>query len=342
LTTADLNKIAVIGPSFFGYVEAVASNLASFGYQTQFFDERHSNSIASKIFYRLGYDYLIKRDRIKHLDSLQEVILSRGFGSVLLVDIEVIDLKFVEFLKFHGIKVFLYMWDSAKNKPGFTDMIDAVDSAASFEPVDCEKLGMVYIPLFAEEIFRSNSLNIQRTQNSIGFNGTMHSLRAKQLAAVESILKGKYNIEKFLYYHSKFLYLVKCLANPLGLKYFSKISTRAFPKLQIANLYKRSVYVLDIHHPGQSGLTSRTFEALRSGAYLITFNKSVASLPASLAARCVCIEDVKDISDALDNLAISARLNCEDDYFLSLERFSNDILQLMSLPQKSLTKDVNV
>ena len=170
----------------------------------------------------------------------------------------------------------------------------------------------------------------------------MHSLRAKQLAAVESILKGKYNIEKFLYYHSKFLYLVKCLLNPLGLKYFLKISTRAFPKLQIANLYKQSVYVLDIHHPGQSGLTSRTFEALRSGAYLITFNKSVASLPPSLAARCVCIEDVKDISDALDNLAISARLSCEDDYFLSLERFSNDILQLMSLPRKSLTKDVNV
>ena len=50
-----------------------------------------------------------------------------------------------------------------------TDMIDAVDSAASFEPVDCEKLGMVYIPLFAEEIFRSNSLNIKRAKNSIGF-----------------------------------------------------------------------------------------------------------------------------------------------------------------------------
>lgn len=338
----DLNKIAIIGPSFFGYVEAVAKSLAGLGYQTDFFDERHSNSIASKIFYRLGYDYLIKRDRIKHLLHVQEAILSRGFGSVLLVDVEVIDRTFVELLKLNGIKVFLYMWDSAKNKPGFTEIIDSVDSAASFEPVDCENLGMMYIPLFAEEIFRSSNLNINRKKNSIGFNGTMHSLRAKQLAAAESILKGRYNIEKFLYYHSKFLYLIKCLANPLGMRYFSNISTRAFPKFEIANLYKRSFYVLDIHHPGQSGLTSRTFEALRSGAYLITFNKSVASLPPSLAARCVCIEHVRDISDALDNLPIGASLSREDDYFLSLERFSNDILQLMSLPKKSLTKDVSV
>jgi hypothetical protein len=33
--------------------------------------------------------------------------------------------------------------------------------------------------------------------------------------------------------------------------------------------------VLDIHHPGQSGLTMRTFEVLASGKKLITTNENV-------------------------------------------------------------------
>ena len=332
----DINKVAVIGPSFFGYVQAVAQNISSRGYDAQYFDERHSNSIFSKIFYRLGMNYLIRRNRKNYLDAIRHQILSEGFGTVLLVDVEVIDRQFVESLTAQGLNVHLYMWDSAKNKPGFVDMIGSVNSAASFEPVDCEELGMQYIPLFAEDLFSFDRSESGRVQNNIGFNGTMHSLRAKQLATLEGLIGNEYRISKLLYYHSILLYCIKCLSNPIGWRYISEISTQPFSKAQIAELYRQSAYVLDIHHPGQSGLTSRTFEALRSGAILITFNQSVKSLPPSLAARCVYIEDISDVSKVLKTIKAEAKLSERDDYFLSLERFVSDILDLMSLPQKRL------
>lgn len=329
----DINKVAVIGPSFFGYVQAVADSISSRGYDSQYFDERHSNSILSKIFYRLGFDYAIRRNRKNYLDSIRKELLSDGFGTVLLVDVEVIDRQFVESLTARGMNVHLYMWDSAKNKPGFVDMIGSVNSAASFEPIDCEDLGMTYIPLFAEELFSFDISDVGRVQNSIGFNGTMHSLRAKQLATLESLIGMDYKISKLLYYHSILLYVIKCISNPIGWRYVSKISSKPFPKAEIAQLYRQSAYVLDIHHPGQSGLTSRTFEALRSGAILITFNKSISSLPPSLAARCIYIEKITDVSAALKTVEAEAKLSDSDDHFLSLERFVSDILDLMSLAQ---------
>jgi hypothetical protein len=45
-----------------------------------------------------------------------------------------------------------------------------------------------------------------------------------------------------------------------------KVSYSGYKKEEIADLFKSSKAVLDITHPNQKGLTSRTFEALRSGS----------------------------------------------------------------------------
>lgn len=338
MTARDSGKIAVIGPSFFGYVQAVADELTCQGFPARYFDERHSNSIYSKILYRLGLDYPIRRARKAHLSRLIDDIVEGGFGCVLLVDVEVVDRTFCEALQARSIDVFLYMWDSAENKPGFVDMIGTVNAAATFDPLDAENLGMRYIPLFAEAVYKPGVAAPARVLGSIGFNGTMHSHRARQLALLESVLGSRFHVEKMLYYHSKMLYFVKSIFIPSSWRYAADISTTAYPKEAIADLYKRSEYVIDIHHPGQSGLTSRTFEALRAGALLITFNKTVNSLPRSLAARCMCIEQVEEARAALEKLASAPSITEEDDYFLSLERFVSDIVAFMSLQTKLTTK----
>lgn len=332
------SKIAVIGPNFFGYVQAVTDELTQQGHPARYFDERHSNSICSKILYRIGLDYPIRRARNAHLSRLMQHILDGDFGSVLLVDVEVIDREFCKALQARGIRTFLYMWDSAANKPGFVDLIGTVDAAATFDPLDAKNLGMYYIPLFAETVYKPDIDAPVRVVGSIGFNGTMHSHRARQLALLERVLGDSYRVEKMLYYHSKILYFIKSLFRPSSWRYASDISTKAYPKETIADLYKRSEYVVDIHHPGQSGLTSRTFEALRAGALLVTFNKTVSSLPTSLATRCMCIEQVEEAPDALLKLASASSITEEDDYYLSLERFVSDIVAFMALRTKLTTK----
>ncbi len=339
LTAKDRSKIAVIGPSFFGYVEAVTDELTRQGYSARYFDERHSNSIYSKIFYRLGFDYPIRQARKRHLSQLIEHIVYGGFGCLLLVDVEVVDRSFCETLQSHGVDVFLYMWDSAENKPGFVDMIGTVKAAATFDPLDAENLGMRYIPLFAETVYKPGAHAPLRTVGSVAFNGTMHSHRARQLALLERILGSGVRVEKLLYYHSKVLYFIKSIFIPSSWHYASSISTTAYSKETIADLYMRSEYVVDIHHPGQSGLTSRTFEALRAGALLVTFNKTVSSLPASLAARCACIDKVEEAPAALAKLSGTPAITSDDDYFLSLERFVSDIVAFMALPLKQVRTD---
>ena len=46
----------------------------------------------------------------------------------------------------------------------------------------------------------------------------------------------------------------------------------------IVSLYKESEVILDINHPGQNGLTMRTFEALGAGKKLITTNTEIKKL----------------------------------------------------------------
>ena len=92
----------------------------------------------------------------------------------------------------------------------------------------------------------------------------------------------------------------------------------------------RSKFVFDIQHKGQSGLTARTFEAIRSGAYLITFNKNAFSLPKYCHDRIFLINDVADI-DKIDFSAYDKLegLTDEQDYYLSISRFVDNLIEIM-------------
>ncbi|MFH4210110.1 lipopolysaccharide biosynthesis protein, partial [Acinetobacter baumannii] len=48
---------------------------------------------------------------------------------------------------------------------------------------------------------------------------------------------------------------------------------------EIIKLYAKSNVILDISHPGQSGLTMRTFEAIGAGKKLITTNLNIKEYP---------------------------------------------------------------
>jgi hypothetical protein len=47
----------------------------------------------------------------------------------------------------------------------------------------------------------------------------------------------------------------------------------------VAEVFARSKCVIDIQRTGQSGLTMRTFEALASGAVLVTTNEAIRNEP---------------------------------------------------------------
>jgi hypothetical protein len=324
-----IDRLAVVGPTFFSYTQAIAAEFRRRGIEVAEFDEKQSNRKRAKIMYRLGLGFSPLSAQPRYLSELADRIIAGGFGDVFLVGVEVISRAFVEKLVGHGLRVHLYMWDGRANKGRFQDYLDLLSSRATFDVRDARELGMTYVPLFAEALFAPDANERTVPEFDIGFCGTVHSSRVGLIARLVSAPWARnLRLGLMLYYHSRALFLAKAVAQPAALRLFGRISGRSFPKQDVARLFAASRYVLDIPHPGQTGLTARTFEALLAGSRLLTFNGAAASeLPATLAERVTVIGKVDEIA-ALDVARAAALppLGPADRYYLSLERFVDALL----------------
>jgi hypothetical protein len=335
-----MTKIALVGPSFFAYIEAIRGNLVQRGFETEFFDERHSNRIPVKIMYRLGLYSKFGTRKDRHLDALAARIRQGKFTDVVLIDVEVCDARFVKQLSDAGVRVHLYMWDSAKNKPRYLSYLHLLCGKSSFDPEDCALHGLAYIPLFAEDTFSARRWQPPATPQrpvDVAFCGTLHSNRARRITELLQVARnGRLNVALLLYFHSRWLLAIRSLVDFSFARYLKCVSTVGFTKQQIFELFARSKFVFDLPHPGQVGLTARTFEALRSGTRLITFNKAARDLlPASFATRVFVIESVEELGRLdFSGPSPTSLLSAVDDYYLSLDRFVDQILALIEPVQQ--------
>lgn len=328
-------RITLMGPDFFGYVQAIRDEFIRRGYPSRFADERHSNSVMAKIAYRLQWTAVLRRQRDRHVQGILDGIRADGTTDVYLINTEVATPDFVHELRKIGVRVHLYMWDSTANKRSFLDILPLVDNKASFEPADCKQLDMTYVPLFAESVFSSRHQLPTPRQEQLVFLGTLHSRRSALLQQVEKTVAGTgLKIRKLLFYHSRVLFALRSLTKPATLKLIGHLRTRSFTKAEIAQAYFESLAVLDIHHPDQEGLTSRTFESLRSGARLVTLNPTIRTLPQELQDRIVLIANVDELAAKLAVIRQPLpSLSAAMDHFLSIERFSEDLLQVAGLSE---------
>ncbi|MBD8620605.1 hypothetical protein IFT67_16915 [Sphingomonas sp. CFBP 13728] len=300
------------------------------------FDEKHSNRVRDKILYRLGMGHHRLSPLPRHLRQVTDQIVEACCTDVLLVGVEVIDRPFVERLVKQGIRVHFYTWDGTANKDRFLTYLDLLDSKATFDPNDSRDHRMAYIPLFAEALFDERLIGMAPARDQdIGFCGTVHSSRAGIIAALMSIDRPRpLRLGLMLYYHSRRLFGIKALVSRSARRVAPLISDTPFSKSAIADMFVRSRYILDVPHPGQSGMTARTFETLLAGARLLTLNASAeALLPSSFANRVTVIGDIADLASIdFDAVGPLPPLTHEQTYFLSLDRFLDQLSAMMRLP----------
>jgi spore maturation protein CgeB len=72
---------------------------------------------------------------------------------------------------------------------------------------------------------------------------------------------------------------------------------------QVAEVFRHSRVVVDLQREGQAGLTMRTFEALASGARLLTTNPDAAELGQELGPDVVYVVDPHDETGGIRTLA---------------------------------------
>jgi hypothetical protein len=319
-------KILIIGPNFFSYTKAISKEINRRNIQCFTFNEIYSNSIIVKIAYRLNLVFLFKEKVKFHRKKICDFIGDNLISDVLFISPDVISEEFLLEVKKRA-KVHLYMWDGFKNKKNALTVLEHFNTKSSFDMFDCQRYFMKYIPLFAESDYCNRR---EKKKYDISFCGTVHSDRPLWITMLLKYAKQKrLKINLFLYYYSPLLLFMRLALNKCCFHLFNKVSYNPFSKKDIANLFRESRVVVDLTHPNQNGLTSRVFEALRAGSKLATNNKNCKILEREFPARIFLLEknkfQGKELLEFID-LEIEP-LNDKQDYFLSIERFTDQILE---------------
>ena len=274
-----INKsILLICPNFFNYDKEIKKCLENQGANVELFDERPKNSFLVKVIIRIGLNFFIKKNINDHYQSLFKSIKHKKYDDILIISPEVIDepkLNIIKSLQPQA-RFILYMWDSFNNKKNSSALLDFFDKRVTFDKQDAEKYKMQFLPLFYCNLYSDIKKNEKYTYD-LCFIGTAHSDRYEIVKKIEALGK-KHNLSTYTYFYlpNSIMYWVRKLF--LKSYKYGNIKDFFFQPLsqeEIVNIFKKSKVIIDINHPLQSGLTSRTLESLGSKRKLITTNGNI-------------------------------------------------------------------
>lgn len=276
-------NILLISVKFFNYEVLIKKELEKMGATVALYDERPSNSFFSKAIIRIKKE-VYKTKITSYYQKIMKELEGKSFDYFLLIKGEVVPVFFIDFLreKNPSIKLIYYTYDSFKNNKNGLDIMNLFDAKFTFDSNDAIQYNMGFRPLFFatdySDLYMKNEENFKY---DLAFIGTAHSDRYI-IAENANNWCNKNGLKMFTFYFSpsKLLFKIKKLTEK-SFKNFDpkKISYNSLSHKNIITIYKDSKAILDINHPGQNGLTMRTFETLGAGRKLITTNEKVKNYP---------------------------------------------------------------
>lgn len=276
-------KILLISVKFFNYEVLIKQELERMGASVMLFDERPSNSFFSKVIIRLKKEFY-KTKINTYYKQLMKQLKNEKLDYFLLIKGEAVPKFFIDFLRSNNVNIRLlyYTYDSFRNNKNGLEIMNLFDAKFTFDSNDAVKYKMGFRPLFFATDYSKLYLSTQgRFNYDLAFIGTAHSDRyAIAEGASCWCLNNGFSMFTFYFSPSKLLFKLKKVTEK-SFKDFdnSKISFQSLSHEDIISVYKGSKSILDINHPGQNGLTMRTFETLGAGRKLITTNENVRKYP---------------------------------------------------------------
>jgi hypothetical protein len=245
-------KIIFFSVQTFNLEKEIITKLEEFGAKVDYYDERPSNSNYTKGIIRL------KRELYQH---------------------KIPDFFLKKFKELNPDCIFIfYTWDSFINNNHPTTILKYFDRKFTFDPEDAEKFNINFRPLFYLDYFREVKKNEYNKKSfDLLFLGTAHSDRYRIGNSIINWCKQN-NLNTYAYYfmHGRIVYFYKKLFDKTFKEFeYKKLKFKSLTLLEIVNLYIESNVILDINHPGQKGLTMRTFEAIGANKKIITTNKEI-------------------------------------------------------------------
>jgi hypothetical protein len=113
-------------------------------------------------------------------------------------------------------------------------------------------------------------------QYQLSFVGTAHSDRYAIVSNVVEALPKQTTCYWYLYLQAPWVFWAHKLGNPAYRRAsMSDFRFKPLSKAAVQSILLDSLAILDIEHPGQTGLTMRTFETIGAGKKLVTTNALV-------------------------------------------------------------------
>lgn len=278
-------KVLFICPRFFNYENEITDALKRNGATVDYFDEKPFNNVFFKVILRLWKNSRLVQWTInKHFNSIL-THTPDDYNYVFVLKGESLTEKILLKLKkkYAKAKFVYYAWDSVRNYSHIQQYLYLFDKVYTFDDLDAKsRASMIHLPLFYSPDFSNSVTELQsadkKSKVKIAFLGSVHSDRYQLLGEIYSKYKEKYHLDFVLYFPSLVMLVGFVFRNLHNIKKYKLYSftLRSKSKKQIAEFFRGADAILDIQHPGQTGLTMRTIECLPLERKMITTNSSVS------------------------------------------------------------------
>lgn len=271
-TSAQPMTCLLIMPrTFYSFAKMFSSALRELGYEVVEANEEYPENALGKIMAKL--DWGIAR-RITRKAINRRFLAGRRYDLVVIIKGRGIGPELVADLKRHAGRVVGYHFDALVYDRATRRWAPGTDRVSTFDYRDAEELGWPLVELFSAEAPPEGEQPI-----AIGFSAIMrnHSNRLAYLDEVVRALEIRPEESFFYVFEQDVRSLAfNFLKQPaLYWRWRRHIHRVPLPYADYRRVLATSDFTIDYAHDKQTGLTMRSFEALASGAKLITNNARV-------------------------------------------------------------------
>ncbi len=275
LQSLSNKNVLVILPFYFGYQNTIKNCLELNGAKVWLIDEDVNEFSffhrTISVYFKCLYQKILRNYYQSKFSSLPEqfdyVLIIKGST---LTSIEIDYLK----SKYKNAQFIMYQWDSVSNYSHAVDVASWCNKCLTFDPVDAEKYGWVYRPLFY------NPAVVKKVENrdiDVAYICSLHSDRVKLYQCISKEVETKHLVFfDYLFSNRWSFYRQKYLKKNESFNIESrKVKFKSLPIEKTFDIYNRSKILVDFKFNQQNGLTMRSIESIGHKCKLITNNKLI-------------------------------------------------------------------
>lgn len=275
------NRVLLIAPKYFGYEKEIVRQIEMEGASVDFLPDRPFVSPLLKAVTRLRREFVSPFADRFYRRALEKLPCDT-YTTVFMIVGEAITPRTLKLLRerCRSAEFVFYTWDSFKNKRWMIPNLSFFDRRFSFDRSDAEEFGVNFRPLFYVPGLAAGGATARDASASekidMSFIGTAHSDRYSVVSKIRKAQPEGGVFYAYLFLQARWVfYFRKIFDHRFRGARVSDFEFSPLSKDDVHRIFARSKIIVDVEHPGQTGLTMRTLEAFGAKKKLLTTNAGV-------------------------------------------------------------------